>query len=219
MLSVKIEGNVVRIGERLTVSLQRTLRIPDDGRRYPLPPGLGVFPLKRVADYAGAPPPWRERGGVFIPSISAALWLDFDGPQRKPNAVKIGVGAQRRLGRAVGRKAAVGPAGLHRLPTTAVARRHQRGPRLHTPVRRHASGAGPHRRRPVDRQGGVRRHSNPCLRARAGQVRRPTAAAPRRSPSSARRARAGRVRRDGARGGREDETEALPGPVRPGRVG
>ena len=94
MLSVKIEGNVVRIGERLTVSLQRTLRIPDDGRRYPLPPGLGVFPLKRVADYAErVPPPWRERGGVFIPVYQReALWLGFDGAQWKPNAVKIGVG-------------------------------------------------------------------------------------------------------------------------------
>src|SRR5687767_6478411 len=94
MLSVIIDGDVVRIGERLTVSLQRTLRIPDDGRQYPLPPGLGAFPLRRVEDYAGrVPPRWRERGGVFIPVYQReALWLGFDGAEWKPNAVKVGVG-------------------------------------------------------------------------------------------------------------------------------
>ena len=32
------------------ISFQRTLRIPDDGRDYPLPPGLGCFPLRHVDD-------------------------------------------------------------------------------------------------------------------------------------------------------------------------
>ena len=27
-----------------TIGFQRTLRIPDDNRDYPLPPGLGAFP-------------------------------------------------------------------------------------------------------------------------------------------------------------------------------
>ena len=36
---------------RLTVTFQRTLRIPDDDRHYPLPPGLGAFPLRHVYDY------------------------------------------------------------------------------------------------------------------------------------------------------------------------
>jgi hypothetical protein len=30
---------------------QRTLRIPDDGKLYPLPPGLGSFPLRHLQDY------------------------------------------------------------------------------------------------------------------------------------------------------------------------
>ncbi len=38
-------------GARLSVCFQRTLRIPDDGKDYPLPPGLGNFPLKHVDDY------------------------------------------------------------------------------------------------------------------------------------------------------------------------
>ena len=37
---------------RLEITFQRTLRIPDDGETYPLPPGLGSFPLRHVDDFA-----------------------------------------------------------------------------------------------------------------------------------------------------------------------
>lgn len=66
---------------RATFSLdfQRTLRIPDDGRDYPLPPGLGTFPLEHVDDYAERlPAGWHERGGVFFPMYQAeAMWISF----------------------------------------------------------------------------------------------------------------------------------------------
>ena len=64
---------------RLAVEFQRTLRIPDDGRSYPLPPGLGRFPLRHVDDHATAvPPAWREHGGVLLPMYqSEALWVRF----------------------------------------------------------------------------------------------------------------------------------------------
>ena len=45
MLAVRIENDSIRVGDRFAVSFQRTLRIPDDGRLYPLPPGLGRFPI------------------------------------------------------------------------------------------------------------------------------------------------------------------------------
>lgn len=91
---VNIKNGVVRIGERFSVSLQRTLRIPDDGKIYPLPPGLGALPLFNVQDYVdGVPAAWREHGGVFAPMYQReAMWLGFDGADWKPNAVKIGVG-------------------------------------------------------------------------------------------------------------------------------
>lgn len=94
MLKIAADGNMLRFGERFTVSFQRTLRLPDDGREYPLPPGLGSFPLHRVGDYAErVPPHWRERGGFFIPIYQReALWLRFEGATWKPNAVKVGVG-------------------------------------------------------------------------------------------------------------------------------
>jgi hypothetical protein len=48
----------------LTVGFQRTLRIPDDGRDYPLPPGLGSFPLRHIDDHAeGVPASWLKRCG------------------------------------------------------------------------------------------------------------------------------------------------------------
>ena len=37
-----------RAGEHLAISFERTLRIPNDGRKYPLPPGLGLFPIRVV---------------------------------------------------------------------------------------------------------------------------------------------------------------------------
>ena len=94
MLVVTVRRDEVRIGKRFAVSFQRTLRIPDDGKTYPLPPGLGRFPIRRVEDFADrVPPAWRERGGVFIPMYQReALWLAFDGASWKPNAVQVAVG-------------------------------------------------------------------------------------------------------------------------------
>lgn len=84
-------GSVLEVGG-VRLTFQRTLRIPDDGRTYPLPPGLGAFPLRRVDDYASrVPADWRERGGVFLPMYQReALWLSFGGST--PHALQIGVG-------------------------------------------------------------------------------------------------------------------------------
>ena len=66
---------------KVTVEFQRTLRIPDDGSDYPLPPGLGRFPLSHVDDHADkVPQHWLERGGVMLPMYqSEAMWLNFSG--------------------------------------------------------------------------------------------------------------------------------------------
>lgn len=94
MLMVHINHDRVHIGDRFSVSFRRTLRIPDDGKTYPLPPGLGAFPIHRVDDFlAQVPEAWREHGGVFLPMYQReALWLGFDSAPWKPNAVKIAVG-------------------------------------------------------------------------------------------------------------------------------
>lgn len=61
------------------IDLQRTLRIPDDGADFPLPPGLGRFPLRHLDDYAERlPSDWLKRGGVIMPMHQAeALWIHF----------------------------------------------------------------------------------------------------------------------------------------------
>ena len=76
----------------LTIEFQQTLRIPDDGTTYPLPAGLGAFPLHSVDDFAGtAPASWLKKGGVMMPMYqSEALWIRFSA--RTPFAVKIAAG-------------------------------------------------------------------------------------------------------------------------------
>lgn len=97
MIELKSDGLVFSFPEvhkeaRLEVGFQRTLRIPDDDKSYPLPPGLGRFPLRHVDDYGeGVPDTWLERGGVMLPMYqSEALWVNFSG--HYPFAVKVAAG-------------------------------------------------------------------------------------------------------------------------------
>lgn len=92
-LSVRIEGDRLHVGERFSVSFQRTLRIPDDGGTYPLPPGLGLLPVLPVVDYTSRVPAAWSREDFFVPMYQReALWLGFDAAPWKPNAVKVGIG-------------------------------------------------------------------------------------------------------------------------------
>jgi hypothetical protein len=82
LLQVTVDKDRIRFGEGLSVSFHRTLRVPDDGRTYPLPAGLGSFPI--VAWHGDGASrhliPLRER---------EALWIGFSGAVWKPHAVKI----------------------------------------------------------------------------------------------------------------------------------
>jgi hypothetical protein len=80
-VTARLEDDRLRAGEHLAISFERTLRIPDDGRTYPLPPGLGLFPVRRLGDDFVIPMYQRE-----------ALWIAFEGAWWKPNAVKVGIG-------------------------------------------------------------------------------------------------------------------------------
>lgn len=81
-----------------SIQFQRTLRIPDDGENYPLPPGLGAFPLRHVDDFRErVPAAWLRRGGVMLPMYqSEALWLNFSAGAFSatpyPFAVKVATG-------------------------------------------------------------------------------------------------------------------------------
>merc|ERR550514_1804649 len=81
-------------GASLRIGFQRTVRLPDDGKTYPLPPGLGRFPLEKVAAHAnrqGMPAEWSASGGVMLPMyLREAMWLNFGGSGNC--AVAVGVG-------------------------------------------------------------------------------------------------------------------------------
>jgi hypothetical protein len=68
-----------QLSGRTSIDFQRTLRLPDDGNDYPLPPGLGSFPLRQV------------EGRTIMPMYQAeAMWMSFD--VSYPVALKIGTG-------------------------------------------------------------------------------------------------------------------------------
>src|ERR1051325_8483174 len=105
MIELKSDALVVSCPElpfapSLRLEFQRTLRIPDDGKNYPLPPGLGRFPLRHIDDYGSrVPAGWLKRGGVLLPMWQAeALWLNFDGKYVSnretsyPFAIKVATG-------------------------------------------------------------------------------------------------------------------------------
>lgn len=92
-MEVVVSADEVRVGRRFSVAFQRTLRVPEDGKEYPLPPGLGRLPVQRAADFRGRLPAGWGDDELFIPLYQReALWLAFDGAWWKPNAVQVGVG-------------------------------------------------------------------------------------------------------------------------------
>lgn len=99
MLQVSVKENALHFGEDVSISFQRTLRIPDDGHTYPLPPGLGDFPVRTTEEAVGPlPESWQTQGGVFIPMYQReALWLAFNAPQWKPHAIQVGIGGMNAI--------------------------------------------------------------------------------------------------------------------------
>lgn len=98
----------------LHISFQRTIRVPDNGVSYNLPPDLGTFPIHSIDKYSKRlPNNILAKGGVFIPihrSLSLmnlkprlpsiltittekeALWINFSSYSDHPFAVKVFVG-------------------------------------------------------------------------------------------------------------------------------
>ena len=90
--SLKISFPDLHRDARCSIDFMRTLRIPDDGREYPLPAGLGEFPLHHIEDFSERiPDVWSKRGGVLMPMYqSEAMWLNFEGDY--PIAIKVAAG-------------------------------------------------------------------------------------------------------------------------------
>jgi len=93
--NLEISFTALHRDARCSIDFMRTLRIPDDGREYPLPAGLGKFPLSHIEDFSDRiPESWNRRGGVLMPMYqSEALWLSFNGGYPSyPVAIKVAAG-------------------------------------------------------------------------------------------------------------------------------
>lgn len=90
-LELKHESPIAGESCNLHIDFMRTLRIPDDNKKYNLPPGIGQFPLKHVEDYKNVPESWKQHGGILLPMYqSEAMWLNFR--SKWPFAIKIAAG-------------------------------------------------------------------------------------------------------------------------------
>lgn len=83
MIRAKVSGDRFEAGGRLSFRLERTVRVPSDGKVYPLPPSLGAFP---VYDLPG------DRGWMVPLYQFEAVWISFQAALWKPNAVQVASG-------------------------------------------------------------------------------------------------------------------------------
>lgn len=89
-----LQDNSIGVGTRFSFRLERTIRVPDDGKQYPLPPTFGPFPVYRARDYRDKlPASWAGGAAFFVPMRQwEALWLSFRAEEWKPNAVQVASG-------------------------------------------------------------------------------------------------------------------------------
>jgi hypothetical protein len=114
VLPVHLERDRITLG-RLAVTLHRTLRIPDDGRDYPLPPSLGGFPALRAGrdqDYLGVPPqPWLDGIKTGPERVRQFVAMTFSEAIPAPPAGALGAGMGLAAGGAMRQKVYPDPHG------------------------------------------------------------------------------------------------------------
>ena len=79
----------------LSLKLRRTLRVPEDGKSYPLPAYFGSYPLLNVETFSDRLPlHMRKKGGLFIPMFQReALSLDFGCSSEECFAIRVYAGS------------------------------------------------------------------------------------------------------------------------------
>jgi hypothetical protein len=81
------------IGDHFSLVLERTLRVPNDGGTYPLPPGLGEFPIYPRLEIPRTASAELPEADYYVPMYqSEALWFRFIVPRWLPHAVQIAAG-------------------------------------------------------------------------------------------------------------------------------
>lgn len=90
---VAVDRDEIQVGERFAVAFQRTLRIPEDGRVYPLPPGLGRIPIIALEGLRERlPESLREADFAIGLYRREAMWIAFVAPSWHPHAVQVFAG-------------------------------------------------------------------------------------------------------------------------------
>ena len=69
----RLIGDTIHVG-RFAIDFQRTLRIPDDGRCYPLAPGLVAFPIRKVSDFRRRAPGGRMEQKIHPDEYGRGTW-------------------------------------------------------------------------------------------------------------------------------------------------
>lgn len=83
----KLTGNRIRIGARLEITLERTIRVPEDSTLHYLPPSLGEFPVRDARSLRGRVP--KDWTGFVVPVHQReALWIRFRAPRGEWTAIE-----------------------------------------------------------------------------------------------------------------------------------
>jgi hypothetical protein len=78
-LECELTHHEVVINNDLRISFRRTIRVPDNHQTSWLPPDLGAYPLKSVAEYSkNLKPEMTAKGGLFFPMYrkSGSRYID-----------------------------------------------------------------------------------------------------------------------------------------------
>ena len=74
-----------------SIAFNKTLRLPQTEQVFPLPPGLGNFPIKRVDQYEKVPDRFKKYGGYMFPMAnSEAMFVGFS--HGYPVAIQVAAG-------------------------------------------------------------------------------------------------------------------------------
>jgi len=91
-LDVRIRAERVLVGERFSVSFQRTQRVTESLHAAPVPPSWGALPVHAVSDYPQFAARVSDVKNAFLIPVAQdeAVWLGFGAAAFKPNALKVG---------------------------------------------------------------------------------------------------------------------------------
>ena len=88
---VKLTDNRIRIGARLEITLERTIRVPENATLHYLPPSLGEFPVRDVRTLRGRVP--KDWTGFVVPVYQReALWIRFGAARGDWTAIEPSAG-------------------------------------------------------------------------------------------------------------------------------